>query len=312
MRASLPVSEAVAVPDTARRWVEEGREWLREKQSRGKWTGRNGYEALRFLRRCGEWVEVPPFHVEERHVWAIVSRVGPSPKTKRTYLAILGGFLAWRGNRIVQESGIRSTFPNQARYTPVVPAEDRDRVLTRAVGIERVVTALLGVGRRRVEIVRARVEDFRTRSDPPEYDVRGKGGAGRVTHTAPLVPSLERELAWYLPLRARWSEDSTSDAGTLICRKDARRLVGVSSAYVDRILDAAEDRAGVRRWPGHAFRRATATMLRERGADWEDVSEALTHSSPVTTRLYVDPLVRRRRLSTVLCLIEPSGQEAKP
>ena len=300
------------LPSTSRRWVQEGYEWLREKQSRGKWTGRNGYEALRLLRRCGEWLSVPPGRVREPDLWTVLKHVGPAPKTKRTTLAILGAFLSFRGNWVVQESGIKATFPNRALNTPVVTAEDREAVLSAAQGPERLVTSLLGVGRRRVEIVRAKIEDFHLDRDPATYDVRQKGGAGRVTdRDLPVVPSLAAELRWYLPLRAGWSERAESDSGHLVCRWDGEQLVGVSSAYVDRLLHSAEDRAGVRHWPAHSFRRGAATLLRERGADWEDVSEALTHSSPETTRQYVAPFVRRRRLATALDLIEPRSPGAK-
>jgi integrase len=97
----------------------------------------------------------------------------------------------------------------------------------------------------------------------------------------------------------------------LICRWDGRELVDVSRAYIDRLLHRAELRAGVRAWPAHAWRRSTATLLRERGADWEDVSAALTHRSPETTRLYVDPLVRQRRLASALRLIDSCGERVK-
>ncbi len=52
-----PLLPEVAVPETARRWIEESKAWLRERQARGNYTGRNGYEAERFLAWCGERVE---------------------------------------------------------------------------------------------------------------------------------------------------------------------------------------------------------------------------------------------------------------
>ncbi len=299
--------EETAVPSTGKRWVEEGIRWLREKQSKGRYLGRNGYDALRFLRLCGTWVSVTPKKVAEPDLWEIVKRIGPAPKTKRTYLAVLASFLVSQGNWIVQESGIRSNFPNRPLNTPVITAEDRERVIDAAQGPERIVTSLLGVGRRRIEIVRAEVGDFHLDREPATYDVRQKGGAGKVTdRDLPVVPSLRAELAWWLPLRSEWSDRAESDSGHLICRWERESLVGVSSAYVDRLLHAAEDRAGTRRWPAHSFRRGAATLLRERGADWEDVSEALTHASPETTRAYISPFVRRRRLAAALELIEPA------
>jgi integrase len=289
----------------ARRWIEEADEWLRAKQAQGKYQGRNGYEARRFFGRCAVWCEHGPTTVREEDLWEILRKVGPAPKTRRTYLALLGSFLASRGNWVVQESGIRRRIPNVAQRTPVVPAEDRDKVLAAAQELERVVTSLLAVGRRRVEIVRSELVDFQLDREPATYGIRGKGGGGAVTDTLYLPDQVARELAWWIPLRASWARKAEGDDGRLICRWEGSRLVGVSSAYVDRLLDRAELRAGVRLWPAHAFRRSTATLLRERGADWEDVSAALTHRSPETTRLYVDPLVRQRRLATALRLIEP-------
>jgi len=303
------------LPDTGERWVEEGYEWLEEKRSKGKYLGRHGDDATRFFRRCGEWVSVTPLKVREDDLWEILGHVrgrGAS-KTKLTYLRLLGSFLSWRGNWIVQESGITAHFPNRALNTPVITVEDRDRVLNAAQGLERIVTALYGVGRRRVEVIRARVEDFHLDRDPASYDVRQKGGRDSVTDAGmELTPSLLSELAWWLPLRAEWSSRATSDSGHLVCRWDGDRLVGVSYQYADRLLHSAEDRAGVRRWPGHSFRRGTATLLRERGADWEDVSGALLHSSPETTRQYVAPLVRRHRVAEALRLIEPARPGGKP
>lgn len=304
------LSAATEVPPVlvARRWNEEARAWLREKQAQGKYQGRNGYEALRFLGKCAEWLDHGPTAVGPEDLWKVLQHVGPAAKTRRTYLALLGSFLASRGNWVVQETGIRARIPNVSQRTPVVPSEDRDRVLTTAVGEERIVTSLLGVGRRRIEIVRARVGDFEVHADPALYGVRGKGGHGEVTDRLYMPDQLLRELRWWLPVRASWAVKASADSGHLLCRWQKGALVGVSVAYADRLLHRAEARAGVRPWPAHAFRRSAATLLRERGADWEDVSAALTHRSPETTRLYVDPLVRQRRLASAMRLIEPRAQ----
>lgn len=299
------------VPSTNVRWLEEGREWLREKQARGKWLGRNGYEALRFLGRCGEWIRHTPLKTSESDLWEVARRVGPADRTKGFYLGLLGVFLSWRGNWVVRSSGILREFPRRAVNTPVVPAEDRDRVLSAAQGPERVVIALLSDGRRRVEVVRARVSDFHPERNV--YDFRAKGGHGEITHRdQPASSSLLKELAWWLPLREEWSRRAKADTGHLLCRREGARLVGVSYQYVDRLLDSAEDRARTRRWPAHSFRRGAATLARERGADWEDVSGILGDSSPEVTRGYVEPFVRRRRVAAALRLIEPGPPGARP
>lgn len=300
-----PCAAEVVVPSPARRWIEESRVWVQDKQSKGRWMGRNGGDALRFLRLCGELLDVPPNQVREPHLWELVGHMGTAPKTRRTYLALLGSFLSSRGNWVVQESGIRREFPNRTSRTPVITGEDRDRILNAAVGTERVALSFLALGRRPIEIIRLRVTDVHLDRSSPSYDVRQKGGHGEVTDRDVPLAWAARELLWWLPLRTRWSQDSTEDSGHLVCRQDGARLLGVSKQYLDRMLHAVEARAGVAKWPAYSFRRGALTMLRERGADWDDVSGAALHSSPETTRIYVDPMVRRRRLEGALRLIEP-------
>lgn len=308
MLALSSLQEVPDVPTARRRLLEKRDEWIAEKQRQGKYVGRNGSEALRFLAHCAEWVpQLGPEGYREDDLWEILTHIGgDAPKTRRWYLGILGNFLQWCGNPVVSRCGIRARFPNRASRLPVVPAADRDRVLNAAVGQERILMGLLGVGRRRIEVQRARVEDFRVCEVPPTYGVRQKGGHGAVTDTFVLTPLVLRELAWYLPLRQQWAASATRDSGDLVCRRKGSELVGVSEGYLDRLLHSAESRAGTPAWPAHAFRRSAATLLRQRGADWEDVSMALGHRSPETTRLYVQPLVSRDRVARALELLEPA------
>ncbi len=310
MIALPPAEGVIAAPENGRRWIELGREWLKEKQRQGKYGGRNGYEVERVLRRTAEIAPHGPERTTEQDLTELLQRLSPgaAPKTARAYLGIWGSFLSSRGNWVVQESRMRERFPNRATHTPVVPPEDRDRILNAAVGQERIVTALLALGRRRIEIIRSLVSDYHLDRVPPEYDVREKGSHGSVSATFPAPARLRAELAWYLPYRETLAARSVHDSGHLLCREDRGRLVGVSAAYADRLLHSAERRAGVALWPAHAFRRGVATTLRARGADWEDVSAALGHRSPETTRLYVEPLVRRSRMASALELLETPGR----
>lgn len=308
MLALSALQEVPDVPTARRRLLEKRDQWIAEKQRQGKYPERSGRDVSRFIGHCADWVSgVGPEAWTEDELLTVLDHVGGErrPKTMRWYLGMLGSFLSWCGNPIVQTSGIRSRFPNRAMRTPVVSPDDRDRVMNAAQGQERLVTALLGVGRRKIEIQRAKVDDFRMEEIPPSYHVRQKGGRGEVTDAFVLTPMIMRELAWYLPLRTSWSEGARRDDGSLICRRNGRDLVGVSTAYLDRLLHSAERRAGTQLWPAHAFRRSTATLLRQRGADWEDVSMALGHRSAETTRQYVEPLIRRDRVAQALRLLEP-------
>jgi integrase len=293
------------VPTTARRWVEESRAWVAEKQRQGRYQGRNGYEAVRFLSKCGEWVSVRPEAVTEEDLWAIIGHVGGSaPKTRRFYLALLGSFLSARGNWVVQTTGIRRKFPNRPMNTPVLAGDERDAILNAAQGPERLVLALLANARRPVEVRRALVSDVDLTSVPPTMKVRTKGGGGQVTALRALNQTAVRELTWWLPLRAAWGERAREDSGHLVCRWDGDRLVGVSPTYLARLLARAESRAGLPRHSLYSFRRGAATMLRERGAEWEDIRDALCHRSIATTEQYVSPLLAQKRAPRVMALLD--------
>jgi integrase len=305
-RLSRPIpSEETTVPATARRWVEESRVWVAEKQRQGKYQGRNSYEALRFLRKCGEWVLVPPERVTESDLWTVISHVGGSaPKTRRFYLALLGSFLSARGNWVVQTSGIRRRFPNRPMNTPVLAGEERDAILNAAQGPERVVLALLANARRPIEVRRALVSDVDLSAVPPTMKIRTKGGGGQVTAVRVLNQTALRELTWWLPLRATWAGRASEDSGHLVCRWEGESLVGVSTTYLSRLLASVENRAGVPRHPLYSFRRGAATMLRERGAEWEDIRDALCHRSISTTEQYVSPLLSQKHAPAVMALLD--------
>ena len=292
------------MPETARRWREEGEQWLAAKRRQRKYEGRNGDEARRFLRKCGVLLKHGPEQVTEEELWFLADRImGKASKTKRYYASILGSFLSSRRNWIVQETGFISRFPKVTALTPVAPPEDRDRVLNGAQGEERVVMALLGAGRRPVEVARARVEDFNVADPEPTMGVRTKGGHGEVTHRIALTPSLARELRWYLPVRAKWGSDANSDSGHLLCRRESGNLLGVSVQWVRRRASSAGQRTGVA-WPMYAYRRGVATALRELGADFEDITEVLCQDSYDSTRSYVSALLKRRRVASVLRLLD--------
>jgi len=302
---------------TARkRWRKDARKWLEAKQARRKWLERPGHDALVYLLRCAAYVTRYPKEIEEPDLWVLVEKtMGPSGPAKHYCLSVLSSFLTWCGNPVVAACGIRTRFSRKPGTRPVVPSSEMARIQRLAEpGQERATTALERVGRRRVEIARARWPvDFHLEVDPPTMDVRGKGGLGNVTGEPVALPEFVlRALREYIPLRQAMADGATFDSGHLICRKDGTKLVGVSCQYIDRLRRLACSRAGCY-WPGHAFRRGAATALAERGAQFEDISAALQQSSPEVTRGYVQGLVRQRRVARALALLEePDDAETGP
>jgi integrase len=303
MNASLPLVQLEdRVPRKARRWNETADAWFDAKRKRRKYEGKGGRDALHLVKRIGEQLGVPPSRVTEDDLWRIVPMFGPAPKSKRYGYAVLGSFLSWRGNWIVQSSGIRREFPNRTTFTPVATAESWERGMNRAVGIQRVVLALVWP-RRPCEVVRALLADVHL--ERGTMDVRQKGGHGDVTDwDVPLSGTVQRELRWYLPLRAQWAERATADSGHLLVHWYGDRLVGVSTAFVRRRVSEVIERG----FPPYSFRRGGLTTLRDRGADWDDIKAVALHKSIGTTEIYVKSLQQQRRLPAVTRLLDP--QEA--
>jgi len=289
----------------ARRWNCKSRSWLKAKRERRKYEGKSGADALRLLERIGERLNMSPSAVTETDLWEIAPMFGPAPKSKRYGFAILGSFLSSEGNWVVQSSRIRAEFPNRSSRTPVASSDEWERGMDRAVGIQRVVLALVWP-RRPCEVARALCSDVHL--ERREMEVRQKGGHGEVTDWGvPLTGTVERELRWYLPLRAQWAQRAASDTGHLIARWDGDRLVGVSTAYLRRRVSEATRGSQ----PPYAFRRGGLTTLRDRGAEWDDVRDIALHRSIGTTELYVKSLQQRRRLPTVALLLDPRTPELR-
>jgi integrase len=300
MNTSLALAQLeVVVPPRARRWNETADAWFDAKRKRRKYEGKSGRDALHLVKRIGTLLDKSPARVTEEDLWALAPSLGPAPKSKRYGYAILGSFLSWTGNWVVQSSGIRREFPNRTTWTPVAAADSWERGMNRAVGIQRVVLALVWP-RRPCEVVRARLADVHP--ERGTMDVRQKGGHGDVTDwDVPLSGTVQRELQWYLPLRAQWAERATGDSGHLLVRFDGDQLVGVSTAFVRRrVAEAVEGRL-----PPYSFRRGGLTTLRDRGAEWDDIKAVALHKSIGTTEIYVKSLQQQRRLPAVTRLLDP-------
>lgn len=333
-----PIPETTVQHESAGRWTEEGPQaWLEFKRAREKYWGPSGREAIRFLTKdVPRWITHAPEEIDEPDLWAIVrglqERAAGRGRTftensVRAYLDVLGSFLKWRGNYVVQSSEIKSQFRKKPTRTPVASPDEWERVLIRAVGEERVLLAFLWPNRR-IEVRNARYWDFHIDRDPATWDARCKNGRGDVTDPdSPLTRTQSDELRWYLPWRRNLPSqfgDVLEDTGRLIARRavvhacEVRThrtvrvgsvLVGVSDQYLNRLLTRANERAKVR-LPGHAYRRGGLTTLWERWVtdrrgDPDDVKAVAHHKHLSTTETYVKSLAQRRRLPTVARLLDP-------
>jgi integrase len=305
-------AEVHKTPATAERWREEAKEWVRQKQAGRKYIGRPGEDAVRFLSHVGEWlvelgVPVTPDKFGPEHVWKILPRMGRRGTSRRYYCLTLSTFLsaAPRRNFAITDSEVlkHKMCDRTPRPRRVLSGMERDMVLDRAVGVARLVVALLFAGRRRIELERCRVIDLHLDVRPPYMDTRDKGGDDAVVGIAPISERLKKELDWYLPLRASRAEKATSDDGYLFAWLDGDRLRGYSPASFDRLVGEAVATSGIK-FSSHVGRHTAAHLLLERGGKPSDVQSVLHHKNFSTTDVYLRDLTSPQRAAEVAALLD--------
>lgn len=304
---SPALSEASPTPSVARRWHEEAVEWIQWKRTtKGQYQGRNGQEAVRFLSRFGERLEIAsrprsPRTFDEVDLRELAPGLGTAPKTRRFYLGILGSFLQYRGNDVVRASGILSTIPQKATHRRWLTIDQLDQLTDRAIGIERLVVALEGFqGLRRVEVLRCRVGDLDTSGSPWWLWIRGKAHQGEPSRRVPVSDRVRKELGWYLPLRAQWAIRS-EDRPELLVWEDRGRLRTYSAGSVDRFVRTAGQRIGIT-VSNHDLRRTFGRVLKNRGADWREIAGLYGHASIAQSEYYVGQ--EQDRLAAAIALLE--------
>jgi integrase len=295
------------LPDGLRWWTTEGELWVERQQKRGKYQGRNGSEANRFFRKCGERLQeagvlVPPTQVTEEHLQALLPITGKAPASRRFYYTLLGGFLILKGNPIIRQSEWLQRFPKtdgeQRRLTVI----ERNAMFDKSVGLERVALAFFNsTAIRRIELLRMRVDDLDLVKN--FVWVRGKGYASERSRKESLNGTLRRELERFLPLRASWAVRASKDDGKLLAWLDGSRLRGYSYASVDRLVITAGQRIG-KRVTCHDLRRTAADVARAGGADIWKIQTLLGHKSIDTTRRYLKRLDATKEVEEVAAMLE--------
>lgn len=221
-----------------------------------------------------------------------------APCTLQARVGVLGAFLAFHGNDVVQVARRQRRLPlPPARHGPVhvIDEATRRRLYAAARPVQRMALVLgFGLGLRLGELAAVRVDDIR---DVGLVVRKGKGGKAR---TVPVGPDVEREVRAFVEgHRARVVARAAGggDPGTLLVHLVKGAVRPYSPLSLGASLRALGRRLGVRFSP-HDMRRTFATELAERGAGLEAVREVLGHEDIETTRRYVHVRPERLRAGT--------------
>lgn len=234
-------------------------------------------ELSRFAEECGDKFadDVTTFDVER---FLAVRCVGSSPATRRKVLAILSGFFTFLLDRdAVPNNPTRPIRrPNTPEPDPTFWSAEEVQAILKAEGSprDRLLLQTLARTGQRVGVVRTlRSSDLALDSKEPVINFR-QGKGGRV-FTFPIDRVLLREFILFRAL--------TNPAPEAVVFK-SRRGGPLSPQQVNRIIEAACRKAGVRVASAHEFRRSAITNLLHAGVPFDVVSRDIPgHKNPTTT-----------------------------
>jgi len=197
--------------------------------------------------------------VHERNPFAAAER----PRVDRDYSAT-----AW-----LDEAGARRMIEAAEAGTGAVRLRDA-----------AMVRLMLQLGIRVSEVCSLQVAALGTARGQRTVTISGKGGK-RVARALP--PAAAQALDAYLAERAeRAGTDPQALAGPLFTTSSGR---AVDRVEVFRLVRRLAERAGLphpQSVTPHALRHTFATIATERGADLDDLQDAMGHADPRTTRRY--------------------------
>ena len=206
-------------------------------------------------------------------------------------LSMLRQHLKWAGNRqtdLVRWPVRGSSRPN-ANWL-----EDHEAMILKqqARGIERmIVHCELDLGLRRIEVLRLKVEDFRT-GRANSIRVHGKGRHGGKERIIPWGKDTPGELEAYLRIRedliakARSVNPSVEIPGELLLYERKGCLFAYKKSALENFLVRLSRETGIK-FSNHTLRRTFGRMTFRAGAPIETIATMLGHSDTKTTVLYL-------------------------
>jgi integrase/recombinase XerD len=225
---------------------------------------------------------------------------GLSARTIARRLSSVSGFYAYlvargdagveanpvpRGLATRRRGGRRRHVPlvRVPRTLPKVLSPKEVRALLGALRTDRdraMVLAMVVGGLRRGEVLGLRLLDIRV-PDRTLFIAEGKGGHHRVV---PISNTFFAAVGDYL--RGERPEATTTDR-VFVTLKGPNRGKAMTADGVDKILQAARQRAGLRQATCHQLRHTCLTRLREAGMALEAVQAQAGHRSIESTRIYL-------------------------
>ncbi len=227
-------------------------------------------QSLKILSDAG--LQTTPELIDRHCISILMAKYAPlAASTRHWHIAILNQFLLAHGNRIVPS--MRIVWPQDWRSHAdwLDPADAVILMESSVTPAERLCISLeLGLGLRRVEVIRLRLRDIQI--DKHSINVRGKGRADGKWRTLYLPDSVAESIRAWLPVRSemiraahRVNPDIPIPEELLIYKKyKAKPQLGSYSekgtGYDKKIIAPVVARSGIR-FSNHTLRRTFRPVM---------------------------------------------------
>lgn len=256
------------------------------------------YELNRaFIALYTNGLNVNPKDVEEREINYLRHNIFKgSPRYIRYRLAIVGIFLKWKGNNIVER--MRISWPHDMRTNADWLEDDQALELKKRAlqpGIQSIIIALeLGIGLRRVEIIRLKTNDIKETT----IEVLGKGRNGGKPRTIPLIGFVKDCInSWMnerekIISRAMAKNPQVKLIDSLLIYERNGRIGSYQKTAIDKILKkVAHELKGKYGanfdFSNHTLRRTFGRLAWHKGIEIVTIAHFLGHENIIQTKKYL-------------------------
>lgn len=213
---------------------------------------------------------------------------GLSPHVNRWQLSIIGTWLEWHGNVVVKKMKIG--WPQDTRVNvDWLTTQQAIALMEHASEMERILVHLeLGLGLRRCEVLRLRVQDLKC----GHVSVLGKGTQGGKWRTVSFHPDTNAELSYYFKLRGLWEEQHRARwpdvpiPESVAIWKHKTKIRALSESGVDNHIKRACARIGCPDASNHTLRRTCCRLMYHAGVKLAVIASIMGHKDEATTIRY--------------------------
>jgi integrase/recombinase XerD len=206
-------------------------------------------------------------------------------------IKVLKLFLRWTGNPRVDK--LRTGYKDNGLVRNIrwLTDEQAYSVRENALGIEKILVHLeLDLAMRRIEVIRCKVSDFKTRRNGEnELLIDGKGHKWRRVNWDPDTDVILNEWLQQrqgIVEQARMKNPEAKDPGNLLIHGRAGKIQGHRKTAIDDVLKSLGERLGFH-FSNHDLRRTCGRQMHRAGVPIEDIANIFGHRDTKTTLHYL-------------------------